>query len=181
MKGIVFNEFFELVDEAFGPNMTETIITGAELPNDGAYTSIGYYDASEMVRLVKCLSAQTGTPVPALLQTFGKHLLGGFQAGHAKYFASCDDVFTFVESIENQIHVDVRKLYPDAELPRLDAEMVDEGRMTLLYRSGRRMADLAEGLLWGAVEHYGNPVDVARTDLPDEDGEQCTQFTLTRQ
>lgn len=180
MKGIVFNEFFTLVDEAFGPDMTETIIMEADLPNDGAYTGVGYYDTAEMVRLVKALSARSGLPVPELLKTFGKHLLGSFVTGHETYFASCTSTFEFVSSIEEQIHVDVLKLYPDAELPKLTASPVSETEMTLDYRSSRRMADLAEGLLWGAIGHYGEDIGIARTELPDQDGDQCTRFTLMR-
>ncbi|GGB58452.1 guanylate cyclase [Roseibium aquae] len=180
MKGMVFNEFFELVDTAFGPNTTEDIIADANLPHAGAYTTVGRYDASEMVRLVKALSARTQTPVPDLLQTFGRHLLDSFKSGHAQYFHSCRSVFDFVSSIEAQIHIDVLKLYPDAELPSLRAEAAGTDKMTLLYRSSRRMADLAEGLLWGAIDHYGDPVELERTDLPDEGSDQCTRFTLTR-
>lgn len=180
MKGIVFNEFFALVDDVLGPDVTEKIITEAQLPNSGAYTGVGYYDASEMVKLVKCLHTHTGTPIPDLLHTFGKHLLASFKSAHSQYFASCDNVLDFVGSVEQQIHVDVLKLYPDAELPRLTASTPKDGRMTLDYQSGRRMADLAEGLLWGAIDHYGEIIDVERVDLPDADGDQCARFILTR-
>jgi len=180
MKGIVFNEFYSLVDDAFGATVTEKIIEDADLPNDGAYTGVGNYDAAEMVRLVKCLHAETDIPVADLLKTFGKHLLASFRVGHATYFESCSDTFEFVRSVEGQIHVDVRKLYPDAELPSLQATQVSDGELSLIYRSSRRMADLAEGLLWGAIDHYGEAIDISRAELPDVDGDQCAHFTLTR-
>lgn len=180
MKGIVFNEFFALVDEAFGAEMTETIISDAELPNDGAYTGVGNYDAAEIVRLVKCLHAETNIPIAELLKTFGKHLLDSFRVGHAAYFHACSDTFEFISSVEEQIHVDVRKLYPDAELPRLQAEQLSDDQLSLIYRSSRRMADLAEGLIWGAINYYGETIDVNRVEMPDVDGEQCAKFTLSR-
>lgn len=180
MKGIVFNEFFSLVDDAFGAEVTEKIIVDAELANDGAYTGVGNYDAAEMVRLVKCLHAESNVPVADLLQTFGKHLLGIFRAGHTAYFESCKSLFEFVRSVEDQIHVDVLKLYPDAELPHLTATQVSNVELRLVYRSSRRMADLAEGLLWGAIDHYGEAIDLTRTELPDVNGDQCAQFTLVR-
>ncbi len=180
MKGIVFNEFFALVDEAFGAEVTEKIITNAELPNDGAYTGVGNYDAAEIVRLVKCLHAETSLPIADLLKTFGKHLLGSFKVGHGAYFNACTNTFEFVSSVEEQIHVDVRKLYPGAELPRLQAEQANDDQLTLVYRSSRRMADLAEGLLWGAIDHYGETIDVDRVEMPDIDDEQCVKFILSR-
>ncbi len=180
MKGIVFNEFFGLVDETFGPNMTETIIVDAELPNEGGYTGVGHYDAAEMQSLVGHLSARTEVPVRDLLLAFGKYLLKSFSRNHANYFQSCSDIFQFAQAVEQQIHVDVLKLYPDAELPRLAPTLESETRLSLLYRSSRHMADLAEGLLLGAIEHYGDTVDLERTDLPDEDGDQVARFTLRR-
>lgn len=180
MKGIVFNEFFGLVDETFGPNITEAIILDADLPNQGAYTGVGHYDAAEMQALVTHLNARTDVPIRDLLLTFGKYLLSSFSRNHANYFRSCKDVFEFAQSIEHQIHVDVLKLYPDAELPRLEPTLESEARLSLHYQSSRRMADLAEGLLLGAIEHFGEDVDLERLDLPDDDGDQVVRFTLGR-
>ena len=43
MLGIVFTEFFDLVDEAFGEEILDDIIDMANLSNDGAYTAVGRY------------------------------------------------------------------------------------------------------------------------------------------
>ncbi|GAB4522579.1 MAG: heme NO-binding domain-containing protein [Roseibium sp.] len=180
MKGIVFTEFFDLVDETFGPAVTEATIVDAGLPNEGAYTGVGNYAAAEMQVLVECLSARTGVPVRDLLLSFGRHLLTAFSCNHAKYFDSCGHVFDLVESVEEQIHVDVRKLYPDAELPSLVPTREDDRTISLLYRSRRKMADLAEGLLLGAIDHFGDAVDLGRIDLPEAEGEQCVCFKLRR-
>ena len=75
MKGVVFTEFFDMVEESFSPELAERIIDMAALPNEGAYTAVGTYDAGEMVRLVGALSQETGTPVPDLLFAFGRFLV----------------------------------------------------------------------------------------------------------
>ena len=44
----------------------------------------------------------------------------------------------------------------------------------MLYRSQHPFADLAEGLIRGCVEHFGEPIKVRREDLdPGPDGENA--------
>ncbi|MNY76012.1 hypothetical protein D3C86_2154630 [compost metagenome] len=48
------------------------------------------------------------------------------------------------------------------------------------YRSARPFADLAEGLIAGCINHYGEKIDVTREDLSDSAG-TAAWFTLTKQ
>lgn len=41
MKGIVFTEFMEMVEQKFGFDMVDTLIAKANLPHDGLYVSGG--------------------------------------------------------------------------------------------------------------------------------------------
>jgi hypothetical protein len=77
------------------------------------------------------------------------------------------DSFSFLASIEDVIHVEVRKLYPDAELPRFESTFPVEGSMEFVYRSPRHFDDLAAGLIAGCIEHFGEDVQVTRSALDD--------------
>jgi len=66
--------------------------------------------------------------------------------------------------------VEVRKLYPDAELPRFQASRRADGGLNLLYLSSRHFADLAEGLIEGCAEHFKQPLMVQRRNQPVADG-----------
>ena len=61
------------------------------------------------------------------------------------------------------IHIEVRKLYPDAELPTLKASAHGPDGLRLTYRSPRCMADFAEGLIEGAAAHFAQPLAIARS------------------
>ena len=67
MKGIVFTEFLELVEDTFGLETVEEIIEKSNLPSKGAYTSIGTYAFSEMLSLLKHLSEKTNMAIDELL------------------------------------------------------------------------------------------------------------------
>ncbi len=154
MKGLVFTEFMEMVEQTFSADMVDDIIEASALPSGGAYTAVGTYPHSEMVSLVQNLSRQTGVSAPDLIKTFGQYLFGRFIKLYPMFFINTPDAFDFLESIENYVHTEVRKLYPDAELPTFEIIRDGERSLTMIYRSQHPFAALAEGLIEGCLEHY---------------------------
>lgn len=179
MKGIVFSEFIELVESKFSIEIADQIIEESTLASGGAYTSVGTYDHGEMVQLVVKLSELTDVPVPDLLRVFGAHLTGRFTALYPAFFEQVADTFTFLDTIENHVHVEVKKLYPDAELPSFQTERPDENTLIMKYTSFRPFADLAEGLIQGAITHFGEKIQLERLKKEGYDGTSET-FVLTR-
>jgi len=179
MKGMVFTEFMEMVENRFSPDMVDDIIDDAQPASGGAYTSVGTYSHQEMVALVAALAKRSGLSVEALLQAFGEYLFGRFVVSHPNFFQTVDDAFAFLAGIEDIIHAEVRKLYPDAELPRFDIEHHDPHRLVMVYDSRRHFEDLAEGLLRGCAAHFGGQITIAREVVGTSDARR-ERFTLTR-
>lgn len=178
MKGIVFTELLQLVDTTLGMDACERLIEAAHLPSGGAYTSVGTYPHAEMVALLTQLSEATATPIAVLLRDFGEHLFGRFAELFPHFLAGIGTTLEFVERVDGVIHREVRKLYPDAELPKFDHERVGVGKMILTYRSARPLADLAEGLLRGCARHFRETLHIERRTL--ESGPTNTvRFELT--
>ena len=160
MKGIVFTEFLELVEDNFGLTTVNEIIDRCDLKTNGAYTAVGTYDHGEMVQMVKALSEIQNTPVAELLQFYGKYFFDVLAKGYPGFLEN-HSLFSFMESIDGYIHPEVQKLYPDAELPSFElvkTEEVDE--LILIYRSSRKMSDFAIGLIHGAADFYDMKVEV---------------------
>ena len=168
MKGMVFTEFLEMVEAKFSADMVDDIIEDSNLPNGGAYTAVGTYDHNELVQMVVALSKRTDIPAPDLVQVFGEHLFGRFNALYPSFFAGVNSALDFLEGIETVIHTEVRKLYPDAQLPQFDCTRSEDG-LKMLYSSPRHFGDLAEGLIKGAVAHFGGGIAVTRHPQPNGD------------
>jgi hypothetical protein len=132
-----------------------------------------------MWSLVIELGKATGTPVPHLMHAFGEHLFQRFAAVYPTLFEGASSAFDFLQGLESLIHAEVRKLYPDAELPHFDIVERSAQRMVMVYRSSRHFADLAEGLLRGCARHFQEPIEIGRENLPAEHG-SAARFTLTR-
>lgn len=170
MKGIVFTEFLEMVESRYSADVVDEILEQSELESGGIYTSVGTYDHEEMIELLASLGQHTGLSPSELLCDFGEFLFGRFAALYPEFFQRATSALTFLSKVDDYIHVEIRKLYPDAELPEFDCESKRSGSLVMTYRSERPFASLAEGLIKGCIAHYGNAVDMQVVDLSDGEG-----------
>ena len=180
MKGIVFTEFLEMAEERFSLSMVDAVLERVAPASGGIYTAVGTYPAEELVGLLMELSKQTSLPPATLLKDFGGHLLRRFAQTQPEFFAGARSSLEFLQSVEDHIHVEVRKLYPDAELPSFECQSEGEDELVMTYRSPRGLADLAEGLMAECALHYGERVSITREDLSAGKG-QHVRFRLHRQ
>ena len=178
MKGIVFKELLNMVEETFGEELTEKILSKSNLESGGAYTSVGTYDHGEILELVTNLSNETSTPVNGLVKAFGKYMVTVFKKSHPTFFNK-PDVLSFLKTVHGIIHVEVKKLYPDAELPKFEYEEPSENKLIMYYSSSRPFADLAEGLIEGVVESYGESIEISWEDTSNG-GNTSRKFVLER-
>jgi hypothetical protein len=170
MKGLVFTEFVDFVEQKLGS------LPG--LPAAGHYSALASYDHGELSDLVAAASAGSGVPVPELLRTFGTHLFGRFAALYPVFFFEADSALGFLGSIETYIHGEVQKLYPGAQFPSFECRSPGTGRLEMVYRSARPFADLAEGLILGCIAHFREAIELHREDLPGPPG-TAARFSLT--
>ena len=168
MKGIVFVEFIEWVESSISTQASEQLLETTDLPSGGVYTSVGTYDYGEMVLLVTSLSRLTNIPSSELLKGFGRHLFRVFVTKFPAFFEGITSTFEFLPHVQNYVHLEVRKLYEDAELPTFECAMPQAGQLYMRYQSSRNMPDFAEGLILGCLEHFGERLIVHRETLPDE-------------
>lgn len=178
MKGIVFREFFDLVEHKFSLETLDTIIEESDLPSGGVYTSTGTYPHQELVAVLVKLSERTGIGTDDLLKTFGEHLVRVFEKKFPDFFQGHDDPLTFLEGIDSYVHIEVHKLYPEAELPRFFCKRPGPKSLDMDYYSGRHLEDLAEGLITGVLKYFGVAGEVTRSEVV-EDGRSGTRFSIT--
>lgn len=162
MKGVVFTEFMEMVDQTWGMDMVDDLIDTVNPESNGAYTSVGTYDYEELVAYIIELNKKTEVPVPNLVKTFGNHLAKSFSEKFSDFFSDSQSTFDVLRKVDNHIHVEVRKLYPDAELPKFSFEDTGDNSMNLFYESTRNLPDLAEGLIEGCAKFFGEKIDIQR-------------------
>lgn len=178
MKGIVFTEFLDAVDDELGPIAVENVIDRCDLESGGAYTSVGTYACSEMGQLVGALAAETGDDPAKVLTWFGEKLAASFKVNYPAYFDTTN-FFDFIESIDSHIHKEVKKLYPDAELPRFHTISRTDTALELDYVSSRGLELLAKGMLQGCATVFDETIEVNM--VPRQAGEdRIVRLTVAR-
>lgn len=160
MKGIVFTEFLEMVAKTHGDDLVDDLIDEAKLPHGGAYTSVGTYPHAEMVALVSALSRRTGLSLDQLLEVFGQHLFGRFYVHFPHFMDSTPNALQFLMGVESIVHTEVRKLYPDAQLPSFVTHRISDREIELKYHSVHNFSSLALGLIKGCALHYREQLEV---------------------
>ncbi len=178
MKGVIFVEFLEMVDNMLGMETTEEIIEKSNLPSGASYTTVGTYDDAEMIALVTQLHLKTKIEVPVLLKTFGKYLFNSFTVRYKDMLHHLKDSFEMLKRIDNYIHVEVQKIYPQAKLPVFQTEEISDKELKLIYTSERKMPDLAEGLMEATLEYFNEDYSISRTALKEDNS--CVEFLIVR-
>ena len=178
MLGIVFTSLIDMLEEKVSPEFADDVILEAQLENDGAYTAIGYYPFEDMQRLLAILVDKTGKSANELLYDFGIFLFGKLGSAHGDVLANTSGILDMLAHLDDDIHVQVKKLYPDADLPRFSVLSRTDTTMKLQYYSERELFALAEGLMDAAADFYGAKIqrETVKTDIP-----HTYEFTITVQ
>ena len=178
MKGIVFTEFLDLVEERFGLEMVDAIISQSKLESKGVYTSIGTYSFSELLQLLQNLQTKTGISIDNLLLIYGEHFFSVIETNYKDLLSSYNDPIEMLASIENHIHVEVRKIYNDAELPTFIIKEKTKKTLILIYKSSRSMHHFGLGLMNKTFEHFNSKATIILEKIK-KDGTEV-KFIITK-
>lgn len=160
MKGIVFTELIEMVETQFGIEMVDRIIQPEQLSSKGVFTSVGTYPFSDLEVILSHLSEATGASIPELEKVFGHYLAGRFAKMYVPFFQRVNSVFELLNEVDSYIHIEVKKLYPDAELPQFETLHLAENKIEMVYRSQRKMFPFAEGLIDASAAYFHQKVKI---------------------
>ncbi|THC41868.1 heme NO-binding domain-containing protein [Massilia sp. Mn16-1_5] len=172
MKGIVFNLLEEAVSTEFGDATWDRLLDDAGL--DGAYTSLGSYDDAEIFRLVGVASAALGMPEQDVLRWFGRRAMPLLAKRYPAFFAGHPNTRSFLLTLNNMIHPEVRKLYPGASPPVFDFDTADSEQLVIGYNSARRLCALAEGFMQGAAEHFQEQAAITQSQCMHAGDDKCS-------
>ena len=171
MKGIVFNLLEQAVSREYGEDTWDDLLDSAGLK--GAYTSLGSYPDAELGRLVAAAAHALRLPPQDVVRWFGRAALPALAASNPAFFASHTNVRSFLLTLNDIIHPEVRKLYPGADAPDFEYEHRPDGSLGMGYRSRRMLCSFAEGLILGAAAHFDEIVSIVQPECMLRGDERC--------
>lgn len=171
MKGIIFNLVQEVVTDTYGPDTWDELLDSADL--DGAYTSLGSYADADLFALVGAASTALGMPPNDVVRSLGEGAIPLLADRFPEFFKPHVNTTTFLLTLNDIIHAEVRKLYPDADLPEFEFSGVGADEVTLGYQSGRQLCALAEGFIVGSARHFGETPTIDQPECMHRGDDRC--------
>jgi hypothetical protein len=171
MKGVIFNLAEEVISDGFGNAVWDDVLDAAGL--DGAFTSLGNYPDSDLVSLVTASSAILGVPATDVIRTLGKGALPLLAERYPMFFTPHSSTRPFLLTLNEVIHAEVRKLYPDADVPEFEFVTSDPDWLVMQYRSHRKLCALAEGFVMGAAAHYAEQAEIHHVQCMHDGADAC--------
>ncbi|WP_298680471.1 heme NO-binding domain-containing protein [uncultured Lentibacter sp.] len=174
MKGLVFVELLRMAEAAAGEELVDEVLDSLALESGGAYSTVGSYGCGELFAIVGALSARLDASQSSLQKQFGHWMFAHFLQNFSAFFADKASAFEMLESVDGEVHLEVRKLYPDAELPRFEAQRLSGQQMDMVYRSSRPLQCFCYGLIEACLAHFGQEGEIAIEDHHPEEGAHVT-------
>lgn len=176
MKGIILSEFIEFLEASKGPALAQKIINDSQVKSGGAYSRVGKYDYQELLQLLTQTVAETNNEAIDILGEFSEHLFKVFKRDYGVFFDGVGSAAEMLTQIDAHIHVEVKKLYPDAELPKFT--YVKEAKtLRLHYTSPRPLALVALTLVNACLNYFGNTDELSSYEIADD--QMSASFTIT--
>jgi hypothetical protein len=171
MKGILLNVVEDVVTEAMSPDAWDDVIDAAGV--DGSYTSLATYPDAELTAIVAAIAAAADLSTEDTLTLAGRLGFKHLARRVPHVLDEIDGWQQLVCSLDDIIHPEVRKIYPDAEVPGFATTDIDGG-LRVVYTSRRQLCALAEGLIVGGGEWYGRDLEVTHERCVRNGDSDCT-------
>lgn len=179
MKGMVFTELLKMAESVMGENAVDEVLDDLDLESGGAYSAIGNYSCAELFTLVTAFGARLDMPLDQLQYQFGEWMFAHFAANYGVFFEGKANAFDMLDAIEDEVHVEVRKLYPNVELPSFQTDRPGAGQFRMIYHSDRPLVDFCHGLISACVAHFGEQASINVTRRPEDRG-YVAEFLLQK-
>jgi hypothetical protein len=170
MKGVVFNLLEQVVTEKYGEEVWDSLLEATR--QEGAYTAVGSYADEDFLALVGAASKALDVPADDLVRWFGRSSLPLLKERYPAFFDH-ESTRSFILTLNDVIHPEVRKLFPGADVPDFDFELSGDDGVALGYQSVRKLCSFAEGLIEGAAEYFGEEVTMEQPMCMKRGDEKC--------
>jgi hypothetical protein len=163
MKGIVFTELIDMIEQRHGLEVIDNLLSNDKLESKGVFTSVGTYKHTDLLMIADDYAKLLNTSTEDVIKEYGRHLFGRFNELLPQLFEGLNNSFAFLEKVHDFIHVEVKKVYPDASLPSLKTSKKDDNTLIVEYQSHCPLAYFAEGLILGCIDFFEENISVSTT------------------
>jgi len=188
MKGIIFTEFLDLVEERFGLEMVDQIICQSRLESNGEYTSLGTYNFYEMLQLLHNLSKNKSISIANLLGAYSAKIFSDMDAIHPEMLTSYSGPIEMIAAMNEHIEMifntkntpplrllEVKSFSP---LPHFAIKEKTKNLLIINYKSDRGLQYFWLGLMHEMFKHFNETATIVLENIK-KDGTEI-KFTINK-
>lgn len=173
MQGAIFTAFSDMIIDKMGMEQWNELLDKTEPASGGMYTSGEQYADDELVNMVVALSEKTGLAAEKLIEAFGIYLFDKLYASNPADVSDIDNLRDFLLAIDQVIHVEVKRLHPNAYLPKFEYEEGENDDLIMYYSSKRKLCHASIGLIHGASKQFGENISIEHPECMHSGAERC--------
>jgi hypothetical protein len=166
MKGIIITEFLELVEDKFDLATVDEMLKNSGYQT--GFSGVETYDNKIIHEMTHSLGEITSMSPEELLEIYGEFMFKKFRHSYTHFIERANGLYDFLDSVESYIHIEVLKLYPNAELPYFETLEKEDGSFVMTYTSKRRMYSFAKGLIQGSIDHFDPKKSLTMRKISDD-------------
>lgn len=178
MKGIIFNITEDFISEKFGDDKYDEIMKSCSLITKEPFVGPGTYPDEDMMQIVVKSTQVLKMEVAEFVKQLGRYTFFKLAELFPDYVTPYNHPKDFLKTVEDIIHVEVRKLYKDTQLPTFQYQEPSPNELIITYYSKRKLYALMEGLIEGVGEYFKHPIKQTHFVYQKDDKELC-DFKLT--
>jgi hypothetical protein len=188
MKGIIFTEFLDLVEERFGLEMVDQIICQSRLESQGAYTSIGTYSIYEFLQLLHHLSKNKSISIINLLEVYAVQIFSAMDTIHPEMLksynnpiemiAAMNDHIEIIFNTKNTLPIESLKVESFVPFPLFIVEEKTKNSLIIKYISNRGLQYFWLGLMHEMFKHFNETATIVLEKIK-KDGTEI-KFTINK-
>lgn len=173
MQGSIYTAFSDMIIEKMGMEQWNELLDKTAPASGGIYTSGEQYADSELVNMVVALSEKTNIAVEKLIEAFGIYLFDKLYETNPADVSKIKDLRSFLLAIDQVIHVEVKRIHPNAYLPKFDYEDGANGELIMYYTSKRKLCHASIGLIHGAAKKFDEKVVIDHAECMHDGADRC--------
>lgn len=173
MKGIIFNLLEEFITENLGESAYEKILEQCQLTTQEPFVGPGSYPDEDLMAIAGKTIETMGVTADEALRAFGRFCFPRMVGKYPEFVNPFNHPKPFLKSIDSVVHVEVKKLYKDAEPPCFVYEDPADDTLVIKYSSKRKLCKFMEGLIDGVADHFKSPIQYEQSSCKHDGAENC--------
>jgi len=173
MKGVIFKHFESFITDTFGASTFEAVLEQTPLRSALPFVGPATYPDEDLFALAGTAIRLSGLAPDAALFAFGRYLYPRLAAGVPGLIQRHRDTRSLLMELDREIHVEVRKIMPQAVTPRILCRDLGDGALEVTYRSPRMVCALFRGLVDAAAESFGERALPVERECVHHGAEAC--------